>query len=118
MSNLPKVIEPVGFGDLRKVVVDVGGASPNNVESAQHKPELCPTRDREVVNPSGLVEQRVSSTVWKIVGVASNRKQIDDFGNTYIFHLETICQLAKVDAKKVTKYNFVSHLVSSNLYGG
>ena len=46
-------------------IVDVGGASPNNVESAQHKPELCPTRNREVVNPSGLAEQRISSTVWK-----------------------------------------------------
>ena len=59
----------------RKVVVDVGGASPNNVESAQHKLELCPTRNREVVNPSGLAKQRVSSTVWKTVGVASNSKQ-------------------------------------------
>ena len=58
LNNLPKVIEPVGFGDLRKVVVDVGGASPNNVESAQHKPELCPTRNREVVNPSGLAETK------------------------------------------------------------
>ena len=76
MSNLPKVIEPVGFGDLRKVVVDVGGAPPNNVESAQHKPELCPTRNREVVNPSGLAEQRVSSIVWKIVGVVRNSKQM------------------------------------------
>ena len=76
MNNLPKVIEPVGFGDLRKVVVDVGGASPNNVESAQHKPELCPTRNREVVNPSGLAKQRVKSTVWKTVGIASNSKQI------------------------------------------
>ena len=76
LSNLPKVIEPVGFDDLRKVVVDVGGASPNNVESAQHKPELCPTRNREVVNPSGLAEQRVSSTVWKTVGVARNSKQM------------------------------------------
>ena len=74
MSNLPKVIEPVGFGDLRKVVVDVGGASLNNVESAQHKPELRPTRNREVVNPSGLADQRISSTVWKIVGVARNSK--------------------------------------------
>ena len=76
LSNLPKVIEPVGFDDLRKVVVDVGGASPKNVESAQHKPELCPTRNREVVNPSGLTEQRVSSTVWKTVGVARNSKQM------------------------------------------
>ena len=77
MNNLPKVIEPVGLDDLRKVVVDIGGASPNNVESAQHKPELCPTRNREVVNPSGLAEQRVKSTVWKTVGIAaSNRKQI------------------------------------------
>ena len=75
LNNLPKVIEPVGLDDLRKVVVDVGGASPNNVESAQHKPELCPTRNREVVNPSGLAEQRVSSTVWKTVGVARNSKQ-------------------------------------------
>ena len=76
MSNLPKVIEPVGFGDLRKVVADVGGASPNNVESAQHKLERCPTRNREVVNPSGLAEQRVNSTVWKTVGVARNSKQM------------------------------------------
>ena len=75
MNNLPKVIEPVGLDDLRKVVVDDGGA-PNNVESAQHKSELCPTRNREVVNPSGLAEQRVSSTVWKTVGVASNSKQM------------------------------------------
>ena len=75
MNNLPKVIEPVGLDDLRKVVVDVCGASPNNVESAQHKPELCPTRNREVVNPSGLAEQRVNSTVWKIVGVVRNSKQ-------------------------------------------
>ena len=65
LNNLPKVIELVGFDDLRKVVVDVGGASPNNVESAQHKQELCPTQNREVVNPSDLAEQRVSSTVWK-----------------------------------------------------
>ena len=71
LSNLPKVIEPGGFDDLRKVVVDVGGASPN-VESAQHKPELCPTRNREVVNLSGLAEQRISSTVWKTVGLARN----------------------------------------------
>ena len=63
LNNLPKVIEPVGFGDIWKVVVDVGGASPNNMESAQHKPELCPTRNREVVNPSGLAEQRVSSMI-------------------------------------------------------
>ena len=76
MSNLPKVIEPVGFGDLRKVVVDVGGASLNNVESAQHKPELCPTRNREVVNLSGLAEQRISSTVWKIVVVAGNSNRV------------------------------------------
>ena len=60
-----------------KVVVDVGGTSPNNVESAQHKPELCPTRNREIVNPSGLAEQRVKSIVWKTVGIAvSNRKQM------------------------------------------
>ena len=76
MNNLPKVIEPVGLDDLRKVVVDDGGASPNNVESAQHKPELCPTRNREVVNPSGLAEQRISSTVWKIVGVARNSNRV------------------------------------------
>ena len=76
LNNLPKVIEPVGFGDLRKIVVDVGGASPNNMESAQHKPELCPTRNREVVNPSGLVEQRVGSTVWKTVGLARNSEQM------------------------------------------
>ena len=76
LEFLPKVIEPVGLGDLRKVVLDVGGASPNNVESAQHKPELCPTRNREVVNPSGLAEQRVSSTVWKTVGVTRNSKQM------------------------------------------
>ena len=76
MNNLPKVIKPVGLDDLRKVVVDVGGATPNNVESAQHKPELCPTRNKEVVNPSGLAEQRVKSTVWKTVGIASNSKQM------------------------------------------
>ena len=76
MSNLPKVIEPVGFDDLRKVVVDVGGASPNNVESAQHKPELCPTRNREVFNPSGLAEQRISSTVWKTVGLTRNSNRV------------------------------------------
>ena len=77
LNNLPKVIEPIGLDDLRKVVVDVGVASPNNVESAQHKPELCPTRNREVVNLSGLVEQRVKSTVWKTVGIAaSNSKQM------------------------------------------
>ena len=70
-----EVIEPVGLDDLRKVVVDDGGASPNNVESAQHKLELCPTRNREVVNPSGLAEQRVNSTVWRTVGVARNSKQ-------------------------------------------
>ena len=58
LNNLPKVIEPVGLDDLRKVVVDDGGASPNNVESAQHKPELCSTRNREVVNPSGLAETK------------------------------------------------------------
>ena len=75
MNNLPKVIESVGLDDLRKVV-DVGGASPNNVESAQHKLELCPTQNREVVNPSSLAEQRVNSTVWKTVGVASNSKQM------------------------------------------
>ena len=75
MNNLPKVIEPAGFGDLWKVVVDVGGASPNNVESAQHKPELCPTQNREVVNLSGLAEQRVNSIVWKKVGVARNIKK-------------------------------------------
>ena len=75
LNNLPKVIEPVGLDDLRKVVVDVGGASPNNVESTQHKPEFCPTRNREVVNPSSLAEQRVNSTVWKTVGVARNSKQ-------------------------------------------
>ena len=73
MNNLPKVIEPVGLDDLRKVVVDDGGAL-SNVESAQHKPELCPTRNREVVNPSGLAEQRVNNTVWKTVGVARNSK--------------------------------------------
>ena len=76
MNNLPKVIEPVGLDDLRKVVVDVGGASPNNVESAQHKPELCPTRNREVVNPSGLAEQRISSTVWKTVRLARNSNRV------------------------------------------
>ena len=76
LNNLPKVIEPVGLDDLRKVVVDVGGASPNNVESAQHKLELCPTRNREVVNLSDLAEQRVSSIVWKTVGVTSNSKQM------------------------------------------
>ena len=75
LNNPPKVIEPVGLDDLRKGVVDDGSA-PSNVESAQHKPELCPTRNREVVNPSGLAEQRVSSTVWKTVGVARNCKQM------------------------------------------
>ena len=54
----------------------VDGGAFNNVESAQHKPELCPTRNREVVNLSGLAEQRVNSTVWKIVGVGRNSKQM------------------------------------------
>ena len=36
---------------------DDGGAF-NNVESAQNKPELCPTRNREVVNLSGLAETK------------------------------------------------------------
>ena len=58
----------------RKRAVD-GGAF-NNVESAQKKPELCPTRNREVVNLSGLAEQRVKSNVWKTVGIASNSKQM------------------------------------------
>ena len=47
------------------------------MESAEHIPELCPTRNREVVNPSGLAEQRVSSTVWKIAGVV--RKVLDGY---------------------------------------
>ena len=59
----------------RKVVVDDGGAS-NNVESAQKQTRTFPTRNREVVNPSGLTEQRVKSNVWKTVGIASNRKQM------------------------------------------
>ena len=42
----------------------------------RNKPELCPTRNREVVNLSGLAEQRVNSTVWKTVGVARNSKQM------------------------------------------
>ena len=42
----------------------------------RNKPELCPTRNREVVNPSGLAEQRVKSNVWKTVGIASNSKQM------------------------------------------
>ena len=74
MNNLPKVIEPVELDDLRKVVVDDGGA-PNNLESAQQQTRTFPTRNREVVNPSGLAEQRISSTVWKIVAVAGNSKQ-------------------------------------------
>ena len=43
----------------------------------RNKPELRPTRNRQVVNLSGLVEQRVKSNVWKTVGIiASNRKQM------------------------------------------
>ena len=42
----------------------------------RNKPELCPTRNREVVNPSGLAEQRVKSNVWKTVGITSNSKQV------------------------------------------
>ena len=42
----------------------------------RNKPELCPTRNREVVNPSGLAEQRISSTVWKIVVLAGNSNRV------------------------------------------
>ena len=43
----------------------------------RNKPELCPTQNREVVNPFGLAEQRVKSNMWKTVGItASNRKQM------------------------------------------
>ena len=43
----------------------------------KNKPELCPTRNREVVNLSGLAEQRVNTNVWKTVGIrASNSKQM------------------------------------------
>ena len=43
----------------------------------RNKPEFCPTQNREVVNLSGLAEQRVKSNVWKTAGItASNRKQM------------------------------------------
>ena len=74
MNNLPKVIEPVGLGWHQKSA-DEGGAPPTAWNLHRNKPELCPTRNREVVNLSGLAEQRVNSTVWKTVGVARNSKQ-------------------------------------------
>ena len=60
----------------RKSFCLVDGDALNNVESAQKQTRTFPTRNREVVNLSGLAEQRVSITVWKTVGVASNRKQM------------------------------------------
>ena len=57
----------------RKVLVKVVPSTAWNLH--RNKPELCPTRNREVVNPSGLAEQRVSSTVRKTIGVAGNSKQ-------------------------------------------
>ena len=59
----------------RKVLLTVVPSTTWNLH--RNKPELCPTRNREVVNPSGLAEQRVKSNVWKTVGnTASNRKQM------------------------------------------
>ena len=57
----------------RKVLLTVVPSTTWNLH--RNKPELYPTRNREVVNLSGLAEQRVNSTVWKTVGVARNSKQ-------------------------------------------
>ena len=75
LEYLHKVIEPVGLGDLWKVVVDDSSPGAREVllmvvpsttwNLHRNKPELCPTRNKEVVNLSGLAEQRVKAMCGK-----------------------------------------------------
>ena len=58
----------------RKVLLMVVPSTTWNLH--RNKLELFPTQNREVVNLSGLEEQRVNSTVWKTVRVARNSKQM------------------------------------------
>ena len=70
----------------RKVVVDDSSQAPesaddggafNNVESAQKQTRTLLNSNIEVINLSGLAEQRVKSNVWKTEGIiAGNRKEM------------------------------------------
>ena len=75
MTIYRKVIVDDSFPGTRKVPFMVVHSTTWNLH--RNKPELCPTRNREVVNLSGLAEQRIKSNVWKTGGfIASNRKQM------------------------------------------
>ena len=70
-----KVVVDDSSPGARKVLMTVVPSTTWNLH--RNKPELCPTRNREVVNLSGLAEQRVKRHVWKTAGIiASNRKQM------------------------------------------
>ena len=55
----------------RKVLLTVVPSTTWNLH--RNKPELCPNRNREVVNLSGLAEQRVKSNVWKTAGIIASK---------------------------------------------
>ena len=75
MTIYRKVVVDDSSLGTRKVLITVVPSTTWNLH--RNKPELCPTRNREVVNLSGLAEQRVKSNVWKAVGIiANNRKQM------------------------------------------
>ena len=75
MTIYQKVVGDDSSPGARKVLMTVVPSTTWNLH--RNKQELCPTRNREIVNLSGLAEQRVKSNVWKIVGItASNRKQM------------------------------------------
>ena len=88
LEFLPKVIEPVGLGDLRKVVGDDSSPGASKIASSQLTVVPSTTWNLHSTNqnfaqleterlsiPPVLQKQRISSTVWKTVVLAGNSKQ-------------------------------------------
>ena len=88
MNNLPKVIEPVGLDDLRKVVGDDSSPGARKIAGSQLTVVPSTTWNLHSTNqnfaqleterlsiPPVLQKQRISSTVWKTVVLAGNSKQ-------------------------------------------
>ena len=75
MTIYLKVVVDDSSPGTRKVLLTTVPSTTWNLH--RNKLELCPTRNREVVNLSGLAEQRVKTNVWKTTGItSSNRKQM------------------------------------------
>ena len=87
MNNLPKVIEPVGLDDLRKVVGDDSSPGARKIASQltvvpsttwnlhSTNQNFAQLETERLSIPPVLQKQRISSTVWKTVVLAGNSKQ-------------------------------------------